>query len=143
MKTTIKVLGKEFEIKAELIAEGISVPHWNDNKYQHNYFKVFVFSPETKKWANFDFYGSYHDFLTEKTKMTDSNLQSAFEMFVSDATYGDMDFEEFCNEFGYDTDSKKAEKVHKECINSKNKLERITDLDLYDLANELREVYNL
>lgn len=32
-----------------------------------------------------------------------------------DASSGRMDFEDFCSEFGYDSDSRKAKKIHKAC----------------------------
>ena len=35
---------------------------------------------------------------------------------VSDARMGEMDFHEFCGEFGYDEDSRKAEATHKQCV---------------------------
>ena len=34
---------------------------------------------------------------------------------ISDCLAGDQSFEEFCNEFGYDEDSRSVEKIWKEC----------------------------
>lgn len=39
--------------------------------------------------------------------------------------YCPIDFEEFCSEFGYDTDSKKAENIWKLCLKQSSKLHKI------------------
>jgi hypothetical protein len=40
----------------------------------------------------------------------------------SDAIMGNMSFKEFCNEFGYDEDSRKAEATYKQCVQMSAKL---------------------
>ncbi len=45
----------------------------------------------------------------------DPELADVLEGLCSDASAGEMDFEDFCAEFGYDTDSRKAEAIWKEC----------------------------
>ncbi|VVB60571.1 Uncharacterised protein [uncultured archaeon] len=52
-----------------------------------------------------------------------------------------MDFKEFCGEFGYDNDSRRAEKIHKECKKSLNKVEDLGffESELTDILNELQE----
>ncbi len=40
----------------------------------------------------------------------------------SDATLGNTSFKEFCSEFGYDEDSRKAERIHKQCAKMTVKL---------------------
>lgn len=72
----------------------------------------------------------------------DSENIEAFDSFVRDAVCGKDSFENFCSELGYDTDSRSAERIHKACIVSLHKLERIYGGDVYDLANELSEKVN-
>jgi hypothetical protein len=55
---------------------------------------------------------------------------------------GEQDFESFCADFGYDTDSRKAEKIWNACRASNRKAKRIIDGDLYTLANALNERLN-
>ena len=40
-----------------------------------------------------------------------------------DSSALDMDFEDFCGNFGYNTDSRKAEKIYKDCLKSGRKLQ--------------------
>ncbi len=43
-----------------------------------------------------------------------------------------QDFEGFCSEYGYDTDSRKAEKTYKACVHQTERLKRFLGDDLYD-----------
>lgn len=43
---------------------------------------------------------------------------------VSDALAGEQDFAEFCSEFGYDEDSRNAEKIHRGCVSMSKKVRR-------------------
>ena len=67
----------------------------------------------------------------------------SFYCFVSDALSGTYSFENFCAEFGYDTDSRTAEKTWKACKRSFDKFWNLTGYSLdmmYDFINELSEV---
>jgi len=44
----------------------------------------------------------------------------------------DSDFEEFCSEFGYDTDSRKAENTHKACLKVGENIKRLLGDDYDD-----------
>ena len=103
--------------------------NWNHNR-------VTVKNTETGKQTGFDFWGS----IVNPEPETEYAVLNAFYCFVSDAVIGDMEFAEFCREFGYDEDSRKAEKTWKACQRATVKLERIYDGDVGDLANELQEV---
>ena len=68
---------------------------------------------------------------------------NAFYCFVSDALSGTYSFSEFCGEFGYDEDSRKAEQTWKACQRSLKKFERVSGYgldEMYDFINELSEV---
>ena len=53
----------------------------------------------------------------------------------------DMDFDEFCCEFGYDNDSIKALKIYEECQRETKALHNMFDSDEIDMLRELLEDY--
>lgn len=131
---------KMLDITACLVLKGAK---WSaDDKYVHNKFLVTVTNTETGEQANFDFYGSYHDYTNNVVELKERDLLNSFECFISDGIAGLDSFESFCDNFGYDQDSRAAEKIYKECIKSAEKLESVIQVDLYDFANELQEKLN-
>jgi hypothetical protein len=46
-----------------------------------------------------------------------------------------LDFEEFCGDFGYDTDSRKAERTHQACIKMSEKLQKLLQASYDDFLN--------
>jgi len=121
----------------------ISGAKWSaDDNYLHNKFLVTVTNTETGEQANFDFYGSYHDYTNNVVELKENDLLNSFDCFVSDGIAGLESFESFCDNFGYDRDSRKAENIYKECIKSAEKLQAVIPDDLYDFANELQEKLN-
>ena len=101
----------------------------------HNHFKLTLRGNESR--ATFDFYGSQRDFEAFKRTLDDGEIKSAVRCILGDAVSGGLDFEDFCSEVGYDTDSRKAEKVHKACQRTAAKIARVFTGDLYDLLNSL------
>ena len=134
MEAELKVCGKEFNLKSKLVSEGVKFPNSEDETL-HNQFKISVkVDGMTKK---FNFYGSMSDYEAGKKDLTEEGLKDAFRCLIDDGNAGDMSFEDFCSEFGYDTDSRKAEKIHKECGEILDKL-----LDLGLLESELPDILN-
>lgn len=126
---------REFKISAEF--DGKKVASWDANNDRHN--KVTVKNLDNGKRTSFDFWGSVVNPRVE----SEYELLNAFYCFVSDALAGVDSFENFCSEFGYDTDSRNAEKIWRACKRSTNKIFNLTgySLDmLYDLVNDLQEV---
>ena len=71
------------------------------------------------------------------------DVLNEFYCFLSDAASGLLSFEEFCREFGYDTDSRTAYRTWQACQRSSRKALRLldgTESDLYTLLNQLSEV---
>lgn len=60
---------------------------------------------------------------------TAPDYDSFLESILSDSEALDMTFEDFCDEFGYDSDSRKAFKVWESCCNNARKLLK-TGIDL-------------
>lgn len=130
-KKTDTAFFKQFKIKANY--KGDKSAKWNRNNY--NNYLITVTNTEIKERCTFEFWAS----IAKPDIETEKDILYAFYCFVSDAVSGDMEFEEFCGEFGYDTDSRTAEKTWKACKRSTAELERIYEGDIYDLANALQE----
>lgn len=61
-------------------------------------------------------------------------VENVIDCLLSDAMGSDQSFEEFCAEFGYDTDSRKAEATYKACKKSGEKLRRLLGDDFETFA---------
>lgn len=130
MKTTFK----NFLINSTF--KGDKVAPWSDKQQNYNNHTITVTNTDTKQKISFEFWGS----IMKPEVKTEDELLYAFYCFVSDAVSGNYSFNEFCGEFGYDEDSRKAEKTWKACKKSLEKLNKIYNGDVYDLANELQEI---
>jgi hypothetical protein len=51
--------------------------------------------------------------------------EGCLECLLSDSAGADNTFEDFCSEFGYDTDSRKAERIYKQCQEVRENMERL------------------
>lgn len=65
-------------------------------------------------------------------------LADVFCSLLSDADCGDRTFEDFCSDFGYDTDSRRAENTWRACVDTSIRLR--TYFDPADVA-KLREAF--
>ena len=129
-KQVITTKQGEFTVSAVLQEQSVRFPN-GEGITRHNRYSVSVRTDAGR--ASFKFYDSQANLgLTEL-----SDLRGAFACFVNDAILGRDTFDDFCAEFSYDTDSRRAEKIYRECVRSAAKLERIFTGDIYDLANEL------
>lgn len=137
MKTTIetKAVGT-IVINSKFI--GNKAANWDSKagiKTNYNNHKVTVSC--NGKRTSFDFWGSLND----PQIKTDSENMFALYCFLSDSISGKESFEDFCSEFGYDEDSRSAERTHRACEKSCDKAERLFS-DLYELINEIQETYD-
>ena len=108
---------------------------WGNGRENWNHHNVTVKNRDNGEYTRFDFWAS----IADPEIRTEYDILNAFRCFVDDALAGKMSFSEFCSEFGYDEDSRRAEKIWKACKRSTEKLTRIYDGDLYDLINDLEE----
>ncbi len=138
MKSIIVISGTTFILSQKLIDTGVKFPNEiKANSVRHNQFKIAV--KTDKGQTSFDFYGSHHDYINGVIELDEAGLKNAFYCFVSDACSGKLTFNDFCSEFGYDNDSRNAERIYKSCEKSFNKLGKITDVDIYELVTELQD----
>ena len=131
---------KNFKIVAKLQGAEIN-KEWNDNKPRNKYF-VYVTNTDNGEKTRFTFWDSLDN--TQRGVVLDGGeLLSAFYCFVSDVCSGLYSFHEFCGEFGYDEDSRKAERIFNACKRSYKSFSRVSGLDdssIYDFINELQKI---
>ena len=134
--TTIKVLNTEFALSAKLVAKGVRFPNTSDrDRCKHNKYHVTIKTENSER--TIDFYDSHANWESEITELTD--LQNVLYCFISDAVAGDMSFDEFCSEFGYD-DIDTAEEVYRACQEQRERFDDLCDEDLHDMINALNEL---
>jgi len=141
----LKLLDYQFRIKTKYITDVYGFPNAKDSKGYHNQFNVSITNMETKKRISFKFYGSIADYQEGKDYIEKSEYPFLVYCFLSDSHSGYNTFDDFCSEFGYDTDSRNAEKIYKLCIRSQEKAYKLgiqTESELCDLMNELNEKYD-
>lgn len=112
---------------------------WSCDNRNYNNHVVTVTNTETKKTTRFDFWCS----IMRPEFESEYDVLNAFYCFVSDALSGLYSFDEFCGEFGYDSDSRKAEKIYRACKKAYEKFARVSGLsddEMYDFINELAEI---
>jgi hypothetical protein len=123
---------KNFTVKANY--KGDKKASWGDNWNNH---LVTVTNTDNKKRCTFEFWSS----IANPELNEEYDILNSFYTFVSDAVGSDQTFENFCGEYGYNEDSREAEKIYRKCQKSLEKLKRIYDGDIYDLLSELGENY--
>ena len=130
---------KEFKIEAKL--KGLEVsPTFGDEQPRPNWL-IYVTNLETKETITFDFYGSIIDQREQKKKLSINDLIYCFYLLLSDAISGEMDVDDFQNEFGY-TSVKECLRVHRACKDQLHKANIILNgYDLYDTINDLQEAH--
>lgn len=110
-----------------------SVENWNNHR-------VVITNNNSGKWCAFEYWESTID----REIKTEGQLMFAFYCFLSDVLAGEMDYDEFCNEFGYDIWDRLSRKIWNACTRAASKFERVfPDVDLYSFIDELREEYEL
>lgn len=67
------------------------------------------------------------------------DVLGAFQCFVSDACCAESSFEDFCADFGYDTDSRRAYSTYCACKRSADKLHRLYAGDLAQLRDRVED----
>lgn len=142
---------KNFTIGSEIVVAGVKFPNTDaKDKTKHVQHKVHVTSFDTKKAISFDYFGSHVDWekgidkfgRANHKNLSDEELMQAFYSLLLDSTLGDMTFDDFCSDCGYDTDSRKALSVYLSCQEQlqKCKLIGLQGDKLYDTLNELQEL---
>lgn len=131
----------------------VSVNERRKGAYAYKHTVKVVFN---NKGAQFPYTSSINDYEANKKELSNDSLLHALECWVTDGTYyGEMDFEDFCDEFGYymwaddpsdaypGTDYYKTSfSLYKASEKARNQASRLgITLDMaYDISNELRDL---
>lgn len=134
----------KFKVTAKFIEHVYGFPFdKEDRKDWHNKFLISVtrFLDEGKVTRRFCFYGSTHNWQQGIKTLSDNYLEDTLRCFFDDALYGTEDFDDFCANLGYDTDSRTAERTYKAC---RRTLDKVQDMGIFesvlpDLINELSD----
>lgn len=131
---------KNFKIAAKLQGAEVNKA-WNDSEPRNKYF-VYVTNTDNGEKTRFTFWDSLDN--TRRGVVLDGDdLLNAFYCFVSDACNGLYSFSDFCGEFGYNEDSRSAERIFKACQRAYKSFYRVSGFDdssIYDFINELQEI---
>ena len=131
----MKATYKQFEINTVYHGDKC----WSCDNRNYNNHIVTVKNKENGKTTRFEFWCS----IMHPEFESEYDVLNACYCFVSDALSGLYSFDEFCSEYGYDTDSRKAEKVYKACKRAYSKFERVSGFsedEMYGFINELSEI---
>lgn len=69
------------------------------------------------------------------------SLQTVIHSLLSDSRAGEMSFTDFCSDFGYDTDSRKALAVWEACVETNGKFRALVGREMFDELETLLSDY--
>ena len=124
------------EIKIRFVDDGFR-PYFEDDKEPRQIYRVFI-SYNGKK-TSFTFGDSLQNGYDGKTPESNPEeyRQTILDCLVSDS-YTPENFNEFCSEYGYNEDSRKAFKTYKRVIKQAEKINKVFSTeDLEALYNEV------
>lgn len=124
-------------IRVSAVYVGDEAAPFNPDNYNNH--RVSVYNASTGKRTSFKFWAS----LMKPELRSRYDALNALYCFISDAVSGLDSFEDFCSNFGYDTDSRAAYKTWQACQRSTEKALRVLGVShsqLYDFANQLSEI---
>jgi hypothetical protein len=131
MKTTIILNNTSFDLNAQNYGEVAGFPYGAD-KLPHKRYLIYVRTGH--KQLKFTYHTSYQDYL-DRRPFTKDDLITAFYNFLSDAYAGEMQYEQFVGEVGYEPENPLAKRLHKALIKANEKWS-----DLY--VGEISEFLN-
>lgn len=109
------------------------LPNWGDSISRKNNHFIATFKKGSRR-ISFDYFDSENNFRAGKTEIDAySALTCCSSELHCPETFGD-----FCSEYVYDNDSRKAEKLHKVCLKQSAKLKKIF---VGQAAEDLMEIY--
>jgi len=140
MKTKIKLLDEEFELKSKLKEEGVKFPFTDEkDNTLHNKFTISISRVVVNKkiTRRFYFYDSQDNYEKGIKDLNEETLKWAFRSILEDGLSATEDFRDFCSEFGYSTDSIRVSEIYKACQKT---LEKLFDLWIFKLSDMLEEL---
>ena len=71
----------------------------------------------------------FFDYWMGQAHTDEPTVDGVLDCLLSDAQGGEQSFEDFCSEFGYDTDSRKAENIWKACTITTKRMKHLLGAD--------------
>ena len=105
-------------------------PSMDDQSWNANHYKL-TFKKDKKRFTTFFSQGIG---IKGEPKIPD-----VLECLQGDCQSAEYSFEDFCGEFGYDQDSRKAFKIYKACGKIKGKLHKFLGSDFYRFIEAERQ----
>ena len=118
---------KQYAVSARFLKEVDRFPGEEKPTMSHNQFIVTVKNTETGVRRGFTFTGSNRDWKIGNTHMETDDLKDALRSLLEDSGVAGLSFSEFCSEYGYEEDSRKAYRVYTAC---KKQFEKVNALGL-------------
>jgi hypothetical protein len=114
MENEYEQKANEFLVKHQMIFSAMrgveKCPLFCDGKHMHGeHYRVYFRRKGQAPGHRLSFWNSMND-------VTEGNTPSAYDVITCLAKSDPGDFEEFCGNYGYDTDSRKAEKTYKAVV---------------------------
>lgn len=148
MYKRLKLNGIYYKIKANL--QGESTFNYSNDSHLHYKYKISVKNEKTKKRIYFNFFDSIANYKADIKKLSKADILHAFYCFLNDSLSGYYNFNDFINEYGYNTLNMKEypriKKIHNACINSRKKANKInfnSENILCDSINYISEKFDI
>lgn len=146
MKIKSEILQKEFDFSVNHIGLTFDENFWLKDEYvitingqRYNYFqgighrkeKSKYHKKDAQKWLNFRPRKEIESFdylvkmLNTNTIPKEIKIDDVLYSLVLDSDYGQMSFNDFCDNFGYNYDSIKHLNLHRECTETYKKVQKI------------------
>ncbi|MCK5601558.1 hypothetical protein KAR91_06815 [Candidatus Pacearchaeota archaeon] len=129
----LEVAGLEFSA----VLKGDKCPMWCDGKHIHGHRYIVEFKRKNPEESTRPLVAIEMDFwnsLNDKEKGKDP---TAYDVLAAMEKYDPGDFEDFCDNYGYDTDSRKAEATHKAVVEEWEKLQDFLTAAEIELLSEI------
>ena len=126
------------KIKVRFVDDGFR-PYFNESEEPRQVYRVFIrYNEKNTSFLFGDSLQNGYDGIMAKDK-PEEYKNTILDIIVSESNIAE-NFNDFCADFGYDEDSRKAYKVFKKCIKQSQKIHKLfTNTELETLDEELRK----
>jgi TusA-related sulfurtransferase len=138
MTTTQQMDKLSSEIKVRFVDDGFR-PYFDESEEPRQVYRVFLrYNGKNTSFLFGDSLQNGYDGIMAADKPQEYK-NTILDIIVSDS-YTPEDFEDFCQEFGYEEDSRKAYTIFKKCVRQSEKIHKLfSDAELEKLDEELRD----
>jgi len=138
MTTTQQMDKLSSEIKVRFVDDGFR-PYFDESEEPRQVYRVFLrYNGKNTSFLFGDSLQNGYDGIMAADKPQEYK-NTILDIIVSESNTPE-DFEDFCQEFGYEEDSRKAYTIFKKCVRQSEKIHKLfSDAELEKLDEELRD----